>query len=107
MDNYLNVLYVKELFVEFLYLVYYLVVIDKYIFEICCVVGNYYSLKSMYVKVVVYFKCVLKFNLWYLSVWILMGYEYVEMKNLVVVIDVYRYVVDINSRDYRAWYGLG
>lgn len=36
-----------------------------------------------------------------------MGHEYVEMKNTPAAIDAYRRAVDINPRDYRAWYGLG
>uniref|UniRef100_A0A0E0KY96 Cdc23 domain-containing protein n=2 Tax=Oryza punctata TaxID=4537 RepID=A0A0E0KY96_ORYPU len=42
----------------------------------------------------------------------LMGYERpseadVELKNTPAAIDAYRRTVDINPRDYRAWYGLG
>ena len=36
-----------------------------------------------------------------------MGHEYVEMKNTPAAVDAYRRAVDINPRDYRAWYGLG
>jgi anaphase-promoting complex subunit 8 len=36
-----------------------------------------------------------------------MGHEYVEMKNTPAAIDAYWWAVDINPRDYRAWYGLG
>jgi len=36
-----------------------------------------------------------------------MGHEYVEMKNTEAAIEAYRSAVDINPRDYRAWYGLG
>jgi anaphase-promoting complex subunit 8 len=36
-----------------------------------------------------------------------MGHEYVEMKNTRAAIQAYRNAVEINSRDYRAWYGLG
>jgi len=36
-----------------------------------------------------------------------MGHEYVEMKNTPSAIYTYRKAVDINPRDYRAWYGLG
>ncbi|KAF4374956.1 hypothetical protein G4B88_004707, partial [Cannabis sativa] len=39
--------------------------------------------------------------------WTLMGHEYVEMKNTPAAVDAYRRAIDINSCDYRAWYGLG
>ena len=107
MDNYSNVLYVQELFAELSHLAHHLVSTDKYTPETCCVVGNYYSLKSMHNKAVVYFKRALKLNPRYLSAWTLMGHEYVEMKNPAAAIDAYRHAVDINPRDYRAWYGLG
>ena len=107
MDNYSNVLYVKESFAELSHLAHHLVATDKYTPETCCVVGNYYSLKSMHAKAVVYFKRALKLNPRYLSAWTLMGHEYVEMKNPAAAIDAYRHAVDINPRDYRAWYGLG
>jgi len=36
-----------------------------------------------------------------------MGHEYVEMKNSHAAIEAYRRAVDVNRKDYRAWYGLG
>lgn len=36
-----------------------------------------------------------------------MGHEYLELKNTPAAIAAYRRAVDINPRDYRAWYGLG
>jgi len=36
-----------------------------------------------------------------------MGHEYVEMKNTPAAVRAYRKAVEINPRDYRAWYGLG
>ena len=36
-----------------------------------------------------------------------MGHEFVEMKNHNAAIEAYRRAVDIDPRDYRAWYGLG
>ena len=36
-----------------------------------------------------------------------MGHEYIEMKNTAAAIEAYRRAVDVNGRDYRAWYGLG
>ena len=36
-----------------------------------------------------------------------MGHEYIELKNTHAAIESYRRAVDVNRRDYRAWYGLG
>ena len=36
-----------------------------------------------------------------------MGHEYVELKNTAAAVDAYRHAVDIDPKDYRAWYGLG
>ena len=107
MDTYSNILYVKEDAAKLSYLAHGAVTTDKYRPETCCIVGNYYSLKSQHEKAVVYFSRALKLNWRYLSAWTLMGHEFVEMKNPAAAIDAYRHAVDINPRDYRAWYGLG
>ena len=36
-----------------------------------------------------------------------MGHEYLEMKNSNAAIESYRTAVDIDKKDFRAWYGLG
>ena len=36
-----------------------------------------------------------------------MGHEYVEMKNTHAALESYRRAVDVNRKDYRAWYGMG
>lgn len=106
-DTYSNILFVKECFAALSHLAHKAVLTDKYRPETCCIIGNYYSLKSQHEKAVLYFKRALKLNRKYLSAWTLMGHEYVEMKNTAAAIDAYRRAVDINPRDYRAWYGLG
>ena len=80
---------------------------DKFRPETCCVVGNYYSLKSEHEKAVQYFRRALTLDRNFLSAWTLMGHEYVEMKNTHAAIESYRRAVDVNRKDYRAWYGLG
>jgi len=107
MDNYSNILYVKECFSALSFVAHKAVLTDKYRPETCCIIGNYYSLKAHHEKAVEYFKRALKLNRQYLSAWTLMGHEYVEMKNVSAAVDAYRHAVDINPRDYRAWYGLG
>jgi len=36
-----------------------------------------------------------------------MGHEFLEMGNTHAALEAYRRAVDINPRDYRAWFGLG
>ncbi|KAF6159826.1 hypothetical protein GIB67_032910 [Kingdonia uniflora] len=107
MDMYSNVLYAKECFSALSHLAHRIFLNDKYRPESCCIIGNYYSLKGLHEKSVIYFRRALKLNSKYLSAWTLMGHEYVEMKNAPAAVDAYRRAVDINPRDYRAWYGLG
>ena len=68
-------------------------------------IGNYYSLKAEHEKAVTYFRRALKLNRHFLSAWTLMGHEFVELKNTAAAVDAYRHAVDINPKDYRAWYG--
>ena len=42
-----------------------------------------------------------------MSAWTLLGHEHVELKNTPAAIAAYRTAVDVDPRDYRAWYGLG
>ena len=51
--------------------------VDKYRPEVCCIVGNYYSLKGNHGKAVQYFQRALKLNRKFLSAWTLMGHEFV------------------------------
>lgn len=107
LDTYSNVLYVKEERVQLAHLAHHTVQIDKYRPETCCIVGNYYSLRSQHAKAVLYFQRALKLNPNYLSAWTLMGHEFMELKNKSAAIQSYRHAIEVNPRDYRAWYGLG
>ena len=107
LDTYSNVLYVKEQRLELAHLAHHTVQIDKYRPETCCVIGNYYSLRSQHSKAVLYFQRALKLNPNYLSAWTLMGHEFMELKNKSAAIQSYRHAIEVNPRDYRAWYGLG
>ncbi|TRY59387.1 hypothetical protein DNTS_004296 [Danionella cerebrum] len=92
MDTFSNLLYVRNMKPELSYLAHNLVEIDKYRVETCCVIGNYYSLRSQHEKAALYFQRALKLNPRCLGAWTLMGHEH---------------AVEVNKRDYRAWYGLG
>ncbi|KAK7111014.1 cell division cycle protein 23 homolog [Littorina saxatilis] len=107
MDIYSNLLYVKEMRAELAHLAHRCCDINKYRVETCCVIGNYYSLRSQHEKAILYFQRALRLNPHYLSAWTLMGHEYMEMKNTSAAIQAYRQAIEVNKRDYRAWYGLG
>uniref|UniRef100_A0A1B6F0D6 Cyclosome subunit 8 n=1 Tax=Cuerna arida TaxID=1464854 RepID=A0A1B6F0D6_9HEMI len=107
LDTFSNLLYVREMKVELAYLAHHASEIDKYRVETCCVIGNYYSLRTEHQKAVLYFQRALRLNPQYLSAWTLMGHEFMEMKNTNAAIQSYRQAIEVNRRDYRAWYGLG
>ncbi|KAI5838146.1 anaphase promoting complex subunit 8 [Morchella snyderi] len=107
LDHYSNILYVMERRPKLGFIAQMATGTDKFRPETCCVVGNYYSLKSEHEKAVMYFRRALTLDRASLSAWTLMGHEYVEMKNTHAAIEAYRRAVDVNRKDYRAWYGLG
>ncbi|KAL1596976.1 Anaphase-promoting complex subunit 8 [Paraconiothyrium brasiliense] len=107
LDNYSNILYVMGTRPKLAFLAQLASNTDKFRPETCCVIGNYYSLKSDHEKAVMYFRRALVLDRSFLSAWTLMGHEFVEMKNTHAAIDSYRRAVDVNRKDYRAWYGLG
>ncbi|BGP50870.1 Anaphase-promoting complex subunit 8 [Rhodotorula kratochvilovae] len=102
-----NILYVSEKRAELATLAQEYTRLDRMRPEVCCLIGNYYSLRRDHEKAIVYFRRALKLDRAYLSAWTLMGHEYVEIKNTNAAIASYRRAVDVNRKDYRAWYGLG
>ena len=107
LDHYSNVLFVLGARPKLAFLAQVATATDKFRPETCCVVGNYYALKSEHEKAVMYFRRALTLDRNFLSAWTLMGLEYVEMKNTHAAIESYRRAVDVNRKEYRAWYGLG
>ncbi|EIW82916.1 cell division control protein 23 [Coniophora puteana RWD-64-598 SS2] len=106
-DVFSNILYVTENRLKLARLAQDYLELDKDRPEVCCLVGNYYSLRADHEKAVKYFKRATELDRSYLSAWTLMGHEFVEMKNSHAAIEAYRRAVDISRKDYRAWYGLG
>ncbi|PCH43652.1 TPR-like protein [Wolfiporia cocos MD-104 SS10] len=106
-DIYSNILYVTEDKYTLSKIAHEFTVIDKDRPEVCCLIGNYYSLRGEHEKAIKYFRRATQLDWTYLSAWTLMGHEYVEMKNSHAAIEAYRKAVDVNRKDYRAWYGLG
>ncbi|KAJ3729117.1 anaphase promoting complex subunit 8 [Lentinula guzmanii] len=102
-----NILYVTNNRLKLTRLANEFLAVDKNRPEVCCLVGNHYSLRGEHVKAIKYFRRATQLDRSYLSAWTLMGHEYVEIKNSHAAIEAYRRAVNINRRDYRAWYGLG
>jgi len=106
-DVFSNILYVTDNRLKLSRLAHEFLALDKDRPEVCCLVGNHYSLRAEHEKAVKYFRRATQLDRTYLSAWTLMGHEYVEMKNSHAAIEAYRRAVDVNRKDYRAWYGLG
>ena len=134
MDIYSNILFVHDDKARLSTLAHECIKIDKYRPETCCVIGmfldsigvvitvsgNYYSLKGEHEKAIQSFQRALKLNRNYLAAWTLIGHEYLEMGSTNAASEAYRRAIgtiiwrvnrsnsiDINPRDYRAWFGLG
>ncbi|PPQ80670.1 LOW QUALITY PROTEIN: hypothetical protein CVT26_007116 [Gymnopilus dilepis] len=106
-DVYSNILYVTDSRLKLSKLAHEFLALDKDRPEICCLIGNHYSLRAEHEKAVKYFRRATQLDRTYLAAWTLMGHEYIEMKNSHAAIEAYRRAVDVNRKDYRAWYGLG
>lgn len=81
--------------------------IDKYSPEVCCVIGNHYSLKGQHEKAVLYFQRALCVCPVYVSAYTLMGHEYIELHNISMAIACYRQAVDINAQGESGGYDVG
>lgn len=118
-----NILYVAENRVKLSKIAHYFLTVDKDRPEVCCMVGNHYSLRGEPERAIQYFRRATELDQSYLPAWTLMGHEYVEIKNSHAAIESYRRAIgecigsssktltdfskDVNRKDYRAWYGLG
>ena len=106
-DTYSNILYVLDARTALSGLARDCMALDRFRPETCCVVGNFFSLRGDHEKAVLYFRRALRLNPRHQSAWTLMGHEFVELRNTAAAVECYRHAVDVNARDYRAWYGLG
>ena len=95
MDIYSNILFVLEEFPQLAILAQEACEIDKYRPESCCIIGNFYSLQNEHHKAVNYFQRALKLNPNYLQAWILMGHEFIELKNSTSAIQSYTNAIGI------------
>lgn len=107
LDYYSNILFVKELKPELSSLVHRVVKTHKYRPETCCIIANYCCSQQKIEQGILYFKRALKLDPLFLSAWILMGHEYIEIHNFHTAIDCYQQATEISPHDHRPWYSLG
>ncbi|KAF8630657.1 hypothetical protein AX15_002807 [Amanita polypyramis BW_CC] len=98
-DVFSNILYVTDNRLKLSKLAHEFLALDKDRPEVCCLVGNHYSLRTEHDKAVKYFRRATQLDRTYLSAWTLMGHEYVEMKNSHAAIEAYRRAVGMDSVD--------
>lgn len=93
--------------------------------EVCCAIANQLSLRHEHEKAVKYLKKATELDRTYYQAWTLMGHEYLELNNNThaaiecyrravggcmgsfFVFEVVNLAVDVNPKDFRAWFGLG
>ncbi|KJE92156.1 cell division cycle protein 23 [Capsaspora owczarzaki ATCC 30864] len=108
MDVLSNMLFVKERSQELGTLAQTCTATDKYRPETCCVVGNFYAMRCEHEKAVVFFQRALRLDRNFGAAWLLMGHEYIELRNMPAAVEAYRRAsAEVNQIDFRAWYALG
>jgi anaphase-promoting complex subunit 8 len=106
-DVFSHILFVKEMLPELTILAQGCVEVDRFRFETLCAIANLYSLRGEHEKAVTYFEMAVKVNLADQSACVLLGHEYLELKNLPMAIEAYSRGVEVNRKDFRGYYGLG
>ncbi|KAI6243993.1 hypothetical protein M3Y99_00067700 [Aphelenchoides fujianensis] len=79
----------------------------KFVWETCCIMANYYSIRGLHDKAIDFLKRAIRLRPDDAQVWILLGHEYLHTKNQQGAILAYRRATSVDSRSFRAWYGLG
>ena len=63
--------------------------VDRYTSVSCCVLGNFYSLRGNHNMAVVYFQRAVRLDKNNHSAWILLGHEFIELKNHSMAVEAY------------------
>jgi anaphase-promoting complex subunit 8 len=104
---YSNALFVLGRYVELSDLASRCVSINRFSPETCCVLGNLWSLNGKHEQAVISFRRAIRMNPDMPSAWVLVGHEFVELRNPSAAIAAYLKAARVNSLDHRAWFGLG
>lgn len=81
--------------------------IDRFSAETCLVLGNMWSLAGRHEQAVASFRRALRLDPALPSAWVLVGHEYIELRNPSAAIACYLRATKTNPADFRAWFGLG
>ena len=74
---------------------------------VCCLIGNYHNSRGDRLRAIEAFKRAIRLDVGFLMAWVLLGHEYVELKNSHAAAEMYRRALEIDAEDYRSWHGLG
>uniref|UniRef100_A0A1I7U864 TPR_REGION domain-containing protein n=1 Tax=Caenorhabditis tropicalis TaxID=1561998 RepID=A0A1I7U864_9PELO len=81
--------------------------VQKFRWETCCIVANYHALRRDSELAIKFFQRALRLNPSLAALWVLIGHEFMEMKNNAAACVSYRRAIEIDPADHRGWYGLG
>lgn len=107
LDSYSNILYISHDLKALSDLAEKIINQEIFRYEYSCALANLFALKGDHVRSVKHLQRAISLEPNNSQIWILMGHEYLEMKEINLSIQCYRKSLDINPRDYRAWYALG
>lgn len=78
-----------------------MVKIDRYTSVSCCVLGNFYSQRGNHNMAIVYFQRAVRLDKNNPSAWILLGHEFLELKNSSMAIEAYTKGLGEEGRGWR------
>lgn len=104
---YASVLFVLGKSAELSFLARRCVGINRFSAETCLVLGNMWSLAGRHEQAVASFRRALRLDPSLPSAWVLVGHEYIELRNPSAAIACYLRATKVSPSDYRAWFGLG
>ncbi|EFP12467.1 hypothetical protein CRE_29638 [Caenorhabditis remanei] len=81
--------------------------VHKFRWETCCIVANYHAMRRDSEHAIKFFQRALRLNPGFAALWVLIGHEFMEMKNNAAACVSYRRAIEIDPADHRGWYGLG
>lgn len=105
-DLYSNVLYQNK-DDEIFYLPKYCLNMNKYKPETLCCIANVYSYRNLNEKAIIYYDQVTKLNPYNTLTYILLGHEYLQIKNFKESINCYKNALKIDNFFYKGFYSLG
>ncbi|CAI2349583.1 unnamed protein product [Caenorhabditis sp. 36 PRJEB53466] len=81
--------------------------VHKFRWETCCIVANYHAIRRDSEHAIKFFQRALRLNPGIAGLWVLIGHEFMELKNNAAACVSYRRAIELDPADHRGWYGLG